>query len=49
MSSEEIAAGIGDCDEATLRSVLEEMAARELIRPDPAGSSPGRGPGWRPR
>lgn len=47
MSSEEIAEGIGDCDEPTLRSVLEEMAARSLIRPDPDRPGPGGGASWR--
>jgi DNA-binding HxlR family transcriptional regulator len=39
----EIAEGIGDCDEPTLQRVLEEMAARGLVRaePDPTGAAGG--------
>lgn len=49
MSSEDIAEGIGECDEPALGRVLEEMAARGLIRPDPDRPGTGSGAGWRLR
>jgi DNA-binding HxlR family transcriptional regulator len=48
LSSEEIAAGIGECDAQELAAVLEEMRARGLIRPDLDRVTPDSATYWRP-
>lgn len=49
LSSEEIAADIGECDAQELAAVLEEMQARGLIRSDPDRVTADGSSYWRPR
>ncbi|HXH96388.1 MAG TPA: hypothetical protein VNH40_04185 [Gaiellaceae bacterium] len=49
LTTEEIAEGIGECDAPTLQSVLQQMEARGLIRPEPHPTDSSAGVRWRHR